>query len=87
MEIIKFKEQNIVYAKDQPEYDSMPAYRDPHDPKGTVICCWKLTEEDIQKIIETGVIWHSMLTFHDPLQPQLLSVDTPFIEGFDGDSE
>ncbi len=87
MEIIEFEEQNIVYAEDQPEYLPMPAYRDPHDVKGTVICCWKLTEEEKKKVMETGVIWQSMLTFHDTLQPQLLSVDTPFIAGFEKDAK
>lgn len=80
MDIIEFDQQNIVYAKDQPEYRPMPAHRVEGDPNGTVICCWKLTEEEKKQIMETGVIWHSMMTFNAPLQPQLLTTESPFIE-------
>ncbi len=79
MKPIKFKEQNITYGEDQPEYESLPAYRDPHDMKGTIITCWKLTDAEIKQITETGVIWNSVMTFHDPLHPQLLSTESPFI--------
>lgn len=77
MELIEFPEQNTVIAKDQPEYAPMPARRIENSPTGELICCWQLTPEEIEKVRETGVIWHSIYTFANPLQPQLLSVDKP----------
>jgi hypothetical protein len=79
MDITEFPEQTVVYAKDQPEYRNLPAHV-VGDKEGTIICCWKLSEEEKQKVLETGEIWHSILTFNQPLQPQLLSVDKPFME-------
>jgi hypothetical protein len=79
MELIAFKGQNIVYAKDQPQYRPMPAHR-VGDEKDTVICCWELTEEEIKQVVETGKIWHSIMTFGGPLQPQHLSVENPFAD-------
>lgn len=77
MNLISFPEQTIVIAKDQPEYIPMPAYRQLGDPHGKLICCWELTFAERLKLLFSGVIWHSILTFNDPLQPQLLSVDKP----------
>ena len=77
MNLIEFPEQTVIIAKDQPEYLALPAYRYANDPKGQIVCCWKLTDEEKQKIAETGEIWHHILTFNQPLQPQLLSVDKP----------
>lgn len=37
----EFKGQNIVFAKDQPEYQPLPALR---MPDGEVITCWGLSE-------------------------------------------
>jgi hypothetical protein len=74
---VEFKEQNCTYAKDQPEYIPLPAFR---DDQGRVISCWKLTPEEIAKISETGIIWVSLLTFNQPLQPIRLDVDNPFEE-------
>lgn len=78
MEPIKFKEQNTVYAENQEEYMPLPAHQ-ARDPSGTVICCWKLTEKEIEEIVKTGVIWHAIMTFDLPLQPQLLTVESPFV--------
>lgn len=74
MNLIEFPEQVVVVAKDQPEYAPMPAYL---HPNGTVVCCWKLTARERFKLLFSGVIWHSMLAFGQPLQPQLLEVDKP----------
>lgn len=78
MELIAFEGQTNVIAKDQPEYRPMPARIVPGDPEGRVTCCWKLTPEEIQRVVETGCIWHQVLTFNGPLQPQLLLVERPF---------
>jgi len=76
MKPIEFAEQNVIIAKDQPEYLPLPAHVF-NDNEGTLICCWKLTFKERVKLILKGVIWHEILTFHMPLQPQLLTVDKP----------
>lgn len=77
MDIVEFPEQTLVIAKDQPQYRPMPAYRQPRDPEGRVICCWRLTWRERLKVLFSGVIWHHILTFNGPLQPQLLEVEKP----------
>jgi hypothetical protein len=76
MKIIKFPEHNIVYAENQPEYMPLPAFK-VGDRKGTIICCWKLSWRERFKLFMTGLIWHRIMTFNHPLQPQLLEVDKP----------
>jgi len=76
MNLVEFPEQNIVIAKDQPQYMPMPAHVSLNEA-GTVTCCWDLSGEEIAEIVKTGKIWHSILTFGAPLQPQLLSVYKP----------
>ena len=76
MEPVQFEGANIVYGANQPEYMPLPAERLPGH-SGAVITCWKLTPEELERVKESGVIWLSMLTFNQPLQPVLLSVDKP----------
>jgi hypothetical protein len=76
-EIIEFPEQTVVIAKHQPQYRPLPAYRFKDDPEGKIICCWKLNWRDRFKVLFTGKIWHSILTFNQPLQPQLMLTDKP----------
>lgn len=77
MKLIEFPEQTVVIAKDQPEYLPLPAWRRPHDASGEIVCCWQLSFRNRLKLLFTGKIWHSILTFNQPLQPQLLQVDKP----------
>lgn len=76
---IAFKEHNTVIAKDQPPYFPLPAYRDENDVNGRAIFCWKLSIKERIKLLFSGKIWHHVLTFNNPLQPQLLETTTPFI--------
>jgi len=75
MKPIKFPEQNVTYAEDQPEYLNLPAYR---DREGKMVACWSLTFWERAKLLFTGKIWISMLTFKKPLTPHKLSIDSPF---------
>lgn len=78
--LIEFPEQTVVIAKDQPEYLPMPAHRLPpeEDPTGRVTCCWEFSPEELLAIAANGGrVWQSILTFNDPLQPQMLSVEKP----------
>jgi len=77
MDVIEFPEQTVVIAKDQPQYRPLPAYRQSADPEGLVICCWHLTWRERFRLLFTGRIWHHILTFNEPLQPQLLEVEKP----------
>jgi len=74
MNVIKFKECNVIYAEDQPEYLPLPVHR---DDNGNVTSCWKLSFKERIRVLFNGRIYLSLLTFNKPLQPQLLSVDNP----------
>lgn len=45
--------------------------------RGELVCCWRLTWLERFRLLWSGCIWQSVLTFHSPLQPQLLEVDRP----------
>lgn len=80
MEPIKFKQANITFAENQEQYLPLPAYRDPNDPAGRVISCWGFSWWERFKILFTGKMFLTSLTFHQSLQPLLPEVDSPFIE-------
>lgn len=69
-----FKEHNVVFAKDQPEYTPLPALRI-KDEKDTIIICWKLTFWERVRVLFLGRIWSSELNFFNPLTPRYLSTD------------
>ena len=68
----KFKEANVIFAKDQPEYIPLPAFRK-ESPQGEVITCWQLSFKERLRILFKGEIWLSMLTFNKPLTPSFLT--------------
>lgn len=74
MKPLEFKEQNCVYAKDQPEYIPLPAHK-VADQKGEVIFCMGLTWKERIKLLITGKLWCSLLTFNKPLTPSFFSVN------------
>ena len=62
----------VIYAKDQPEYIPLPAIR---YEDGMIVTKWKLTWRERVKCLMYGRIFLSILTFNRPLQPVKLSVD------------
>ena len=76
MKPVAFKEQNTVFAENQPEYIPLPAYR---DEIGEVISCWELTWKERLYLFYTGRLWVRILTFNKPLQPMVLQTDCPFL--------
>ena len=74
MKPIEFKHQNIVFAKDQPEYQPLPALKLDSE-NGEVISCWKLSFKERIRIIFTGKLWLSLMTFNKPLTPHFLAVN------------
>ena len=76
MEPVNFEGANVVFAANQPEYEPLPAeYRG--GQSGEILTCWELSVEEIKRIQETGKIWLGVLTFGQPLQPLILSVEKP----------
>ena len=77
MKPIQFKKANMIIGKDQPEYLPLPAHAC-KDSQGTIISCWQLSFIERIKLLFTGTLWLSQLTFGDALQPQLPQVSNPF---------
>lgn len=72
MKPINFPEANKVYGIAQPEYQPLHAYR---AQDGAVTSCWKLSWKEKWRILFTGRIYVTLLTFNQPIQPQLLSTE------------
>ena len=80
MKVVEFQEQSVIIAKDQPQYIPLPAYRFSDSKgraKGRIACCWELSLTERLHVLFSGRIWHQILTFNMPLQPQLLTVKKP----------
>lgn len=74
MESRKFPQANIAYAKDQDEYQTLYSHA-----KGNVSTfSFKLTEDEIKQVVETGTIYLSIMNFKQPLQPIGPSLLDPF---------
>lgn len=78
MELIEFPEQTRIIAENQKQYLPMPVWQDHSAPDGRIICCWHLTLRERLVLLFTGRLWHHILTFDLPVQPQLLHVEFPF---------
>lgn len=76
MKPVSFPETNILFAKGQPQYLQLPAFR---DYEGMVITCWQMTWKERIRALVTGRLWLSQLTFNTPLQPQRPSLERPFL--------
>jgi len=72
----KFPEQIVIIAEHQPQYQPLPAHIN-DDEATTLTFCWQLTWRERFALLFGGKIWHQVLTFGQPLQPQLLLVDKP----------
>lgn len=75
MKSIEFPEQNVVYAKDQPEYEPLPAFRNDTES----ISLWEPTPEEREAIANGANIWVRQMNFSKPLQPIHVSTDVPFV--------
>lgn len=64
----------VVFAKDQPEYIPLPAFK---TGDGMVITRWSLTWRERIRVLFSGSIWLSVLTFNGPLQPVKLDAECP----------
>ena len=66
MKPVEFKHQSIVFAKDQPEYQPLPALR-LETPQGEVISCWRMSFKERIKVLFFGRVWLSLMIFNKPL--------------------
>jgi hypothetical protein len=71
-----------IFAKDQPQYNQLPAYV---DSQGAVITRWKLTWRERLRILFSGNLWLIVLTFGRPLQPVKLETACPHFEALPPD--
>lgn len=75
MRPIEFPQQNRVWAKDQPEYNPLPAYTD-HE---RTISCWHLTWRERFRVLFGGRLWLSQRNLGHPLQAVALETESPFV--------
>lgn len=78
MKPINFDGADILFGENQPEYMPLPAKRGNWPKGGEIHTCWELSPEELEEIQKTGVIWVSILTLRQPLQPVSLSTKKPF---------
>jgi hypothetical protein len=78
MNPIKFEGHNRVFAENQPQYRPLPAHKS-GDEEGTLTFCWKLSWKERFQIFISGRLWHQVLTFNSPLQPQLPLTTKPML--------
>ena len=71
---IEFPEYNMKIAEGQDQYQTLPVYFK-EGPEGETIHCWKLSWRERVKLLITGKLWFSTLTFNQPMQPILPVVD------------
>lgn len=74
MRPIKFPRANTVYAENQPEYLPLPVEKK-QGPSGEAISCWEFSYRERILILLFGKMYISVLTFNNPLQPMLPSVE------------
>lgn len=67
----------ITYAKDQPEYQPLPAHR---SPDGTVLTRWKLSFRERLSVLLRGDLYLFVSTYNQPLQPLMLQVEKPGVQ-------
>lgn len=80
-----FKHQNTIFAKDQPQYQQLPALL-LEGPEGHVISCWKLSFKERIQVLLFGRVWSSLMTFNKPLTPSYLTVNRKEVYSHSDDS-
>ena len=73
MKTIKFKQVNTELGKNQKEYITLPCYYE--IVKGSVLCGFELSKEEIEQVNKTGKIFIKTLTFGNAFQPIELSTN------------
>lgn len=68
--------KEVIVAEDQEQYQNLPSIS---LSDGSILTRWKLSDEEIKIVAETGDIYLHMLTFGKPVTPVLLMVEKPEI--------
>ena len=66
--------QELVYAKNQPEYIPLRTLRNNSDEMGGVVSRWTLTPEQRKLVAEGADIFLELSTFREPLQPIRMAI-------------
>lgn len=74
MKPVEFEGMTTVFAKDQPQYQPLPAKVTP-GPNGEVTTVWELTDKELEEVIRTKRISLSQWTFNKGLQPIKMFVE------------
>lgn len=74
MKAVSFKQQTVIIAENQNPYLPLPVVFIT-GKEGHVISCWKLSFKERLKILITGRLWHSQMTFCKPPMPIFMSID------------
>jgi hypothetical protein len=74
MKPLKFDFSNATFAKNQPEYQPLPAWTDGKQ----VVSCWSLSWRERLHVLFTGVLWIRQMSFGQPLQAIRPQVPSPF---------
>lgn len=75
MKPIEFKEQNIIIAEKQDEYENLPAHIG--DCDNVVFFCNKLTQKEIKDIENKGILEIKVLCFNNVPQPISVMLNKP----------
>jgi hypothetical protein len=68
----------VIYAKDQPQYLQLPMWKGPY-PESRRVARFKLTWKGRLAVLFGGLIWLSVLTFGNSLQPVKLDTECPLM--------
>ncbi len=74
----------VRYAANQPEYITLPVVK---NKQGEVTSRWRLNWCERLRILLTGDLWVSIMTFNQPLQPFKLDTVCPLFGHYMGDKE
>lgn len=66
MKAIEFEQQNVVFAKDQKEYQPLPAHA---QNNGLVTFCMELDDQELEAVKKTKILKLTVLTFGRSAQP------------------
>lgn len=77
MKPVMFADSNAVIGAGQKEYLPIPARIEFDDRTHPTTACWKLSLRERIKVLLTGRVWQTSLTFGNHYQPQRMSVDRP----------
>jgi hypothetical protein len=64
-------------AESQAQYTTLPAYVDPQARDGFTLSRWRLSWPERLRVLLTGDLWLTILTFRQPFQPIRLDTRCP----------